>query len=239
MIEKKEDSPVPTDHSEFAWWFITEYDRQIKSKAYKHLILNRYSSDDIKHYMVERILEILTKRKNEGNPIEEPKLYFRKLIPFWCVEYQRMNGFIFGLPKRPRCQADEDQICSYGFTYLRTQSDADDCPISSHVSKLSYIDVSITEPNQYFTDVAHKGIDPDTISESWTIMMEHLKENQAKVIEYLYRYNLTVAQTAQELGIAVSTAYQRKNKALIALSGFICSKSENDTSSWYILNSIL
>lgn len=237
--KQKESVEAPTDHAEFAHWFITEYAKQIYNKASRHLIFNRYSVDDMKHYMVERILEILSKRKADGNPIEEPKIYFRKLIPFWCVEYQRMNGFVFGLPKRPRCPDAENKICSYGFTYLRTQADSDDLPISSHVSKLSYIDINLTEPNQYYTEYSHKGHDPDLISEPWEALIGHLKTDEAKVIEYLYKYNLTVPQTAQELNIAVSTVYQRKRKALISLSGFITSKASQDSSSWHILNSIL
>ena len=232
-------SEAPTEYPEFAQWFVTEYARQIYNKASRHLILNRYSIDDMKHYMVERILEILTKRKSDGNPIEEPKIYFRKLIPFWCVEYQRMNGFVFGLPKRPRCPDAESKICSYGFSYLKTSTDDDTYSVPTHVAKLSYIDVNITEPNQYYVDIVHKGKDSDSVSEAWDALMGHLKRDEVKVIEYLYRYNLTVPQVAQELNIAVSTAYQRKAKALASLSGFITTRVNNDSTSWHILNSIL
>ena len=238
MKKKNKVSEAPKNHSEFAKWFVEEYSRQIYAKASRHLILNRYAAEDIKHYMVERILEILSKRESEGNPIEEPKIYFRKLIPFWCVEYQRMNGFVFGLPKRPRSVEAEKIICSYGFTYLKVEDSQDGFSNSSHINKLSYVDINTVQSPEYFADYSQKGVEADVASESWNTLMSALREEDAEIIEYLFRYNLTVPQAAKELNIAVSTAYQRKSRALYTLSGLIVSKSGDMSTSWRILDSL-
>lgn len=185
--------------------------------------------------MIERILDIMQKRMRKGNPIKEPKIYFRKLIPYWCVEFQRMHGFIYGLPKRPRCPEAEKEISTHGFVYLRSESDTYEGgnPVScEHTIKTSYIDGNTTEPILYYHNYKVTGGEPDAVSEVWEKLVGSLKKEEASIIACLYRYNLTVPQAAKFLGIAVSTAYQRKERALNALSGYIVSQTELQDASW-------
>jgi len=245
MSKRKEATEPPSDYVEFSEWFFTEYAGSIYRHISRRLIPNRYSHGDVKNYMCERMLDILTKRLAKGNPIKEPKIYFRKLIPYWCVEFQRMNGFVYCLPKRPRCPKAEEEIAKHGFVYLRVMEDSDSSggrlggATNEHVQKLAYIDTKITNPPYYGDKYQISGINPDSDSSIWGTLLEELKEEERGVITYIFKYNLTVPEAARELGIAVSTAYQRKDRALVILSGFIDRHgTTQEHASWRVLTSL-
>ena len=232
----------PKEPKEFSEWFVKEYAAQLYRTISRRLIPNRYSIDDVKHYMVERILDIMQKREKKGNPIKEPKIYFRKLIPYWCVEFQRMHGFIYGLPKRPRCPEAEAEISKHGFVYLKSETDNFDGAANiscEHIIKTSYIDGDITEPILYYHNYKVTGGDPDAVSEVWYKLVSALKKEEAGIIACLYRYNLTVPQAAKKLGIAVSTAYQRKERALNTLSGYIIANAKLHEASWQTFEELI
>jgi len=229
----------PKDHRDFARWFVKEYSSQLYKSISRRLIPNRYSIDDVKHYMIERILDILDKREQRGNPIEEPKTYFRKLIPYWCVEFQRMHGFIYSLPKRPRDANAEKDIGQHGFVYLNSDYNVDENNSNNeHAIQTSYIECSFNEPIKYLNQYKVVGNDPDEISPAWEVLMGALKEEEADIISCLFRYNLTVPQAAKKLGIAVSTAYQRKERALNILSGYIVANTSINDISWITLKGL-
>ena len=109
------------DVNTFVSDFMSKYDKLINRIAKKYLIPNRYTTDDIKQYISERVIKILTNRLQEdSNKIDSPEKYFKSCLDFYCIEYQRMHGFIFDLPKRPRknCEIDEKSARSYGFKYF-------------------------------------------------------------------------------------------------------------------------
>ena len=96
--------------NEFVSNFMTKYSSLISSVGRKYLIPNRYTIDDIRQYIAERIILILTSRLSKAsNQIEDPEKYFKSCITYYCIEYQRMHGYTFELPKRPRknCEIDE------------------------------------------------------------------------------------------------------------------------------------
>jgi hypothetical protein len=235
----KQSKEAPEDFSQFVVWFMDKNKGVILRHIRRRLIPNRYSVEDVQAYMKERMLDILQKRLAKGNPIEEPKIYFRKLIDFWCVEYQRMHGFCYGLPKRPRCPEAEEEISQYGFVYLpHDQSENGDGNTYStdRISQLGYIDSSNTDPDSYEDEYKVVGQEPDEHTEAWASLMDMALPEDREILICIFRYNLTVPQVSKELGIAVSTAYQRRDRGLRAISGTLASFIDLDQDSWRILN---
>lgn len=233
MIDKN--SEAPEDFDQFVVWFMVKNKYPIERHIRRRLIKNRYSIDDVKAYMQERMLDILQKRLAKGNPIEDPKIYFRKLIDFWCVEYQRMYGFIYSLPKRPRKPDAEEEISKHGFVYFPT-SNSDSFDSMDRITQLGYIDSSNTDPEDYI-DTSYRvvGEEPDDVSEAWSSLMEMILPDDRRVLTFIFRYNLTVPQVSKELNIAVSTAYQRRDRGLKAISGTLSSFIDLDQDNWKIL----
>jgi hypothetical protein len=232
--KKKIEEEAPKDFGDFAVWFIKKNGGVINNYIRRRLIPNRYSPDDIKSYMQERILDVLQKRLAKGNPIEEPKIYFRRLIDFWCVEYQRMYGFVYALPKRPRDQAAEEDIGQYGFHYFMADTGDGNYGLD-RIPQLGYIDSATTEAVIYENKFRVIGLNPDEFSESWKSLMIMALPEDRDVLTCLYRYNLTVPQVSDHLSIAVSTTYQRKERGLRAISGTLASFVDLDQDSWKVL----
>jgi hypothetical protein len=238
MTKNKLDKEAPEDYHEFVVWFMKKNNSAINRYIFKRLIPNRYSTEDVKSYMQERMLDILQKRREKGNPIKEPKIYFRGLIDFWCVEYQRMYGFCYGLPKRPRKPEAEEEIGQYGFVYLPSEGMGDGNNSSlDRVPQLGYLDACNTDTNLFSdTDYRVIGEEPDQISDAWNSLMLMVLPDDKEVLTCIFRYNLTVPQVSKQLNIAVSTAYQRRDRGLRAISGTLSSFIDLDKPSWEILN---
>jgi hypothetical protein len=235
-IEVKPINIAPIDHKEFVLWFLDKNKGIIRRHINRRLIPNRYTPEDVQSYMIERMLDILKKREAKGKPIEDPKVYFRKLIDFWCIEYQRMYGYIYGLPKRPRCTEAEEDISYYGFVYLKVKESGsdDEYASTSHIDKLGYVDSSsFNEFHQ--SDYRVVGEEPDEHTEAWESLMKMALPEDRDVLTYLFRYNLSVPEISKELKIAVSTAYQRRDRGLRAISGTLASFIDLDQQSWKIL----
>ena len=229
---REEGEPHRTQHKEFVEWFMKKYNTGISSCIRRRLIPNRYSVSDVKAYITERILDILKKRQAKGKPIEDPKLYFRSLISFYCVEFQRMHGYIYCLPKRPRDIPAEQEISQYGFVYFNTKTTGS----SDDVSQLGYIDASLgTEEDPEFTV---KGLDPSIANKSWDQLMLMVLPEDKAVLECLFIRNLSIPEASKELGIATSTAYQRRDRGLSCLSGCLATYVDLDQESWEILKDV-
>lgn len=181
--------------------FMDKYDKLINKIAKKYLIPNRYTVDDIKQYISERIIKILSSRKDsKDNKIDNPEKYFKSCLDFYCIEYQRMHGFIFDLPKRPRknCEIDEKSARSHGFKYL------DDLTIDEANSLEDYtLDKTLAE-NQV--------AGPET--RVWSSLTGVLLSEEAVVLECIYLKNMTWSETSDVLGVAQSTCWFRKNRAV-------------------------
>jgi len=239
MINKKTKTlptePLTMSHEDFVVWFMEHFKTAIDRYVYKRLIPNRYEPSDIKAYIAERILDILNKRKAKGNPIEDPRLYFRKLIDFYCIEYQRMHGYIYGMPKRPRCPEAEKEIAKLGFVYFPDSTDFANNSGGSYDSmpELGYIDVNLPNSNVYNNVYKTKGKDPDEITQTWDHLMIMILPEDRDVLTCLYRRNMSVPEASRHLKIAVSTAYTRRDRGLKSISGTLCQyidldKSRND-----------
>jgi hypothetical protein len=227
---------VDTDnmsHNEFVVWFMHKHKAAINRYVTKRLIKNRYARSDVRAYIQERILDILQKRKAKGNPIEDPKLYFRKLLDYYCIEFQRMYGYIYCMPKRPRCAEAEEEIAQYGFVYLYT----DDSNSMDSIKQLGYLDSEITNVacNEEYSI---KGLDPDVDSTSWEKIMLMALPEQQEVLKCIFKYNMSVPEAARHLDISVSAAYQRKDRGLQAISGTLATFVDLDDDSWRILNNV-
>jgi len=181
--------------------FMHKYDKLINKIARKYLIPNRYTIDDIKQYISERIIKILSTRNNDiENKIENPEKYFKSCLDFYCIEYQRMHGFIFDLPKRPRknCEIDEKTARSFGFKYL------DDLTTEESNSLEDYtLEKSLSE-NQI----------PGPETAVWSSLTGILLREEAVVLECIYLKNMTWSETSDLLGVAQSTCWFRKNRAV-------------------------
>ncbi len=239
MVKSAIQDEAPEDFYEFVVWFVAKNKNSINRHIYRRLIPNRYSPDDMRAYMQERMLDILQKRVIKGNPIKEPKIYFRKLIDFWCVEYQRMHGYCYGLPKRPRKPEAEEDIGQYGFVYLPVLNSSDDNSNSfspDRIDQLGYIDSTNTNPNIFINEEFRVvGEEPDQVTEAWSTLMEMALPDDRDVLTYIFRYNLTVPQVSRELNIAVSTAYQRRDRGMKAISGTLASFVDLDQPSHHVL----
>ena len=239
--------PRPTDeellklsHEDFVVWFL-EYNNAIIARYIsRRLIPNRYEPADVKAYMSERMLDILEKRLAKGKAIKNPRIYFGKLIDFWCIEYQRMHGYIYAMPKRPRNVKAEADISQYGFVYLDTDSIKNDNVDGFGQSpQLSYIDSNITQDQNYEQrGYQIKGIDPSEDTEFWSNIMGMILPEDRPVLTCLYKMNMSIPETSRHLGIAVSTAYSRRDRGLLAISGVVTSVANPDNPSWKVLNEL-
>lgn len=185
---------IHTQVNEFVILFMTKYNSLINSVGRKYLIPNRYNIDDLKQYIFERIIQILTNRLTaKENQIEEPEKYFKSCLDFYCIEYQRMHGYIFDLPKRPRknCERDEEYIRSFGFKYL------DDINTEEFNSLL------IEDEDKYPED-----------SLSWKYLLSILSKEEADVLDCIFNKNLTWLETSKYLKVPQSTCWIRKDRAL-------------------------
>lgn len=181
---------------DFISYFSKKYIALIKSIARRYVIPNRYTVEDIVQYVNERITAILRGREETDNKILDRENYFLKCITFYCIEYQRMNGFIFCLPKRSRKNAIEDELTakSKEFVYLNDTM-LDDPSLIHHPP----IDDPIVEEESY----------------SWcalTGMLAHTED--ADVVDCIFRRNMTLLETSNYLGVAQSTCLNRRNRAI-------------------------
>jgi hypothetical protein len=180
--------------NEFVVIFMTKYNSLIGSLGRKYLIPNRYTIDDIKQYISERIIQILSNRlASDKNQIEDPEKYFKSCLDFYCIEYQRMHGYIFELPKRPRknCELDEQHIRSYGFKYLD--------------------DISTEEYNSL---IFEDKVDGPKVNPVWAKLLSFLSKEEADVIDCIFNKNLTWLETSRFLGVPQSTCWLRKDRAI-------------------------
>ena len=221
-------------HEEFVVWFMNENKSLINRYIRKRLIPNRYSSSDVKSYIIERILDILKKRKAKDKSIEDPRLYFKKLLDFYCIEYQRMHGYIYAMPKRPRCPEAEEEISQYGFVYLQS----DDSLSLDNIPQLGYIDGAIDENNTFTDNYQIKGVDPGKNSATWDKLMLMALPEDRKVLSCIFTRNMSVPEVSKHLGIAISTAYSRKERGIRTISGTLSSFVNLDKESWEILNNV-
>lgn len=228
VVKKKRGGGL--DHGEFIVWFMKEYERSINRHIFKHMIPNRYSASDVKAYIMECILRTLKRREDRGEPIQEPKIYFRGLIQFYCVEFQRMHGYIYGMPKRPRSVEAEKEISQYGFMYFNSVAPQD-------FQALTYVDSNVDDPNEYH-HLEVKGQDPNPDSTTWDNMMLMALPEDQEVLECIFMMNMSVPEASRHLGIAVSTAYQRKERGVRAISGTLASYVDLDDPSWKVFESV-
>lgn len=191
--------------TEFVVMFMSKHGSLITSIARKYLIPNRYTTEDIKQYVAERIIKIMTARLADGtNPIENPEKYFKSCIEFYCIEYQRMHGFIFDLPKRPRKNCEEDELAAkgWGFKYLG------DITIDEYNSICEYtLDKDLTESQTLPTETP-----------SWGALTGCLTSAEADVMDCIYRRKMTWNETSEHLQVAQSTCWFRKNRAVKKIS---------------------
>jgi len=181
--------------NQFVVDFMTKYNSLINSVARKYLIPNRYTIEDIKQYISERIIQILTNRlSSSDNQIEDPEKYFKSCITYYCIEYQRMHGYTFELPKRPRknCEADEQHIRSYGFKYLD--------------------DINTAEYNSLIVDDEEK--DDSNSDLVWEHLTSILSREESAVLVCIFKQNMTWLETSKHLNVPQSTCWIRKDRAI-------------------------
>lgn len=224
---KKLSKEAPEDYGEFVVWFMEKNKGRINKYAYRRCIPNRYTTDDICSYIAETILRTLQRRKRVGNPIEEPKLYFSKLIDYYCVEFQRMHGFIYGLPKRPRSPEAEQEIGKHGFNYLEP------------TTEIGYVDCGVHDgDNESFSHYEMRGQEPEENSPTWNKLLNLARPDDQKLLECVYEQNMSVPEASRHLGIAISTAYQRANRGLKAISGHVAMNVNLDQANWKVFKEI-
>ncbi len=185
------------DIDAFVTEFITKYNSLLNNVSRKYMIPNRYNSDDMKQYIAERMIQILTNRITSDNKIENPEKYFKSCLDFYCIEYQRMHGYIFDLPKRPRknCKEDEAYIRTFGFKYLG--------------------DMSTEEYNSLV--VEDNKVDEERIGEAsavWEQLMAVLTKEESDVLNCIFRLGLTWLETSKHLSVPQSTCWIRKDRAI-------------------------
>lgn len=186
------------DRNEFVKYFMRKYDSLLTRVIKKYLIPNRYTVNDLKQYIAERIVQILKSREDKPNKILDPEKYFKSCLDFYCIEYQRMHGYIFDLPKRPRknCEADERTARDYGFKYLG--------------------DITIEESNSLLDDSVDYN-KAQTIQQEtpiWNVLTGVLAPEEAEVLGCIYLMNMTWTETSRHLSVAQSTCWFRKNRAI-------------------------
>ena len=181
--------------------FMEKYDKLLTRIARKYLIPNRYTADDIKQYISERIIKILGSRVDSiDNKIDDPEKYFKSCLDFYCIEYQRMHGYIFDLPKRPRknCEIDEKSARSYGFKYFGDMTTEESNSLHEYT-----LEKDLTENQE---------LGPET--RVWSALTGLLLKEEAEVLACIYLQNMTWAETSTHLGVAQSTCWFRKNRAI-------------------------
>ena len=188
-------------HNKFVEFFFDKYKTLLSSVIRKYLIPNRYNTDDVKQYIAEKILHILNSRA-EDNKIKDPEMYFKSCLDFYCIEYQRMHGYIFELPKRPRknCQEDESSARALGFKYIGDLTIDETNALLMSDEYLEYTPASIE------FDIANRPV--------WAALTGLLCVEEANVIECIYLKNMTWAETSSYLNVAQSTCWFRKSRAL-------------------------
>lgn len=189
------------DPDKFSTYFMHKYDRLINQIARRYAIPNRYDKEDIKQYISERIVHIITSRDKKNN-IEDPEKYFRSCLEFYCIEYQRMHGFVFDLPKRPRrnCEEDEKNARALGFKYLK--------------------DLTSEEINDlYVTDTLESNV--GEISEGWSYLTGIVTKEEADILDCVFRKSMTWKETSIHLGVAQSTCWFRNNRALEKIKDYV------------------
>ncbi len=188
---------MTTTNQEFVDEFIKKNKNLIKNLSRRYIIPNRYSFDDVLHYIATTILTILTNRQNSDKPIENPAKYFSGCIVYYMIEYQRMNGFIFCLPKRPRKDYIhiEKEMKSKKFQYLN----------ESHYNDKAFMH------DGYMTS------DVERDTRLWDSLTGLLQPCDAAVVECIYGRNMPLSDTSKHLGVAQSTCLNRRNRALRTL----------------------
>lgn len=180
----------------FIEYFMSKYDTLLNKVCSKYLIPNRYSIEDIKQYIAEKIITILNNRDNTKDPINNPEGYFKSCLDYYGIEFQRMHGYVFDLPKRPRKNAIEEEthIKTYGFKYLD--------------------DMTVDESSSLYEEPIIEPTDPGSRSESWLEITKILTTEETRVLECIYIQNMTWSETSKFLGVAQSTCWFRKNRAI-------------------------
>ncbi len=188
---------------DFVMAFMTKHTKLVSKIAYRYLIPNRYSVYDIKQYISERILKILKSRATGTNPVKDPEKYFKSCLEFYCVEFQRMHGFVFGLPKRPRknCEEDELNIRGYGFKYLNDLT-------SDEVNSLQIVE-TVCEG------------DIHSMSSTWNFLTGLVNDQEAAVLDCIFSKNMTWHETAEYLNVPQSTCWFRNHRAINKISKYI------------------
>lgn len=171
----------------------------IRNIARRYRIPNRYSVEDIESYIAERVNTILTARQGSDKPILSREKYFLNCLTFYCIEYQRLNGFVFGLPKRPRNNAIEDELEAKGrgFQYLN----------DTMVNDSSLVDLN------------ESASDPGTDTNLWVTLTGCLYPSDASIIECIHKMNMTLKETSLHLGVAQSTCLTRRDRAYKMIFG--------------------
>ena len=187
------------NNQEFVAHFMSKHDGLITKICSKYQIPNRYDISDIKQYIVEKMLNILLHRQDSDNKILDREKYFKQCIEWYCVEYQRMHGYIFDLPKRPRKHTKEAEleIKSRGMKYLGDMSQDE---------VLSLVD---KKPAPQTTEI--KGDTP------WASLTGLLDPDDANVIMCIYGRGMSWPETAKYLDVAQSTCWSRRSRAMSAI----------------------
>jgi len=184
---------------DFVEFFISRHRPLIRNVARRYRIPNRYDVEDIESYIAERVNTILNARQRSDKPILNREKYFLNCLTFYCIEYQRLNGFVFGLPKRPRNNAIQDELEAKGrgFAYLNDTM-LDD-------SSLVYSDVTVPDP----------GLE----SNIWIALTGVLYHTDASIIECIHKMSMTLKETSLHLGVAQSTCLTRRDRAYKMIFG--------------------
>lgn len=183
---------------EFVLFFMTKHSKLVSKIGYRYIIPNRYNLYDIKQYISERIIKIMLSRVDDANPIKNPEKYFKSCLEFYCIEFQRMHGFVFCLPKRPRknCEEDEKNIREHGFKYLTDLT-------SDEVNSLQ-----VHDTGDWFDET------PKDESVSWSYLTGIVSTEESRVLDCIFVKNMTWNETAKYLNVPQSTCWFRKHRAL-------------------------
>ena len=179
----------------FVTEFMKKHNTLMNSVGRRYLIPNRYTVEDIKQYIAERVIQILTNRLSVAtNKIEDPDKYFKSCITYYCIEYQRMHGYTFELPKRPRknCELDEKYIRAFGFKYLD--------------------DMNTAEFNSLVTDDEVKDTSQSELV--WDVLTSILSKEESNVLVCIFKQNMTWLETSRHLNVPQSTCWIRKDRAI-------------------------
>lgn len=198
---------------EFVIDFIGKHSKLIAKISRRYSIPNRYDFEDIKQYISERIIQIL-KGRDESNIILKPEKYFKSCIRFYCIEYQRMHGYIFDLPKRPRknCEQDERNIREFGFKYIGdiTTEEFNSLLLNDPAPSL----LPEEEPEEKEPGAALN------IKAAWDFLTGLVNTEEARVLECVFRNNMTWAETNKALDVPQSTCWFRNNRALSKIESY-------------------